>query len=204
MKSVTIPLFLRLFYPSLIWKMPSGKKQLFLTFDDGPHPEITLEVLRILDQFGAKATFFCVGENVQRYPETYQLLLENGHKTGNHSFNHLKGWKTPTANYCENIERAEDWIRSDLFRPPYGKIKSLQISKIRKKYRIIMWSVLTHDFDRMMRPEDCLSLTLNHVTDGSIVVFHDSEKARERMLYVLPRLLEIYTAKGFTFPVISF
>jgi peptidoglycan/xylan/chitin deacetylase (PgdA/CDA1 family) len=184
--------------------MPSGKKQLFLTFDDGPHPEITSEVLRILDLFGAKATFFCVGENVQRNPETYQRLLEKGHRTGNHSFNHLKGWKTGTAEYCENIKKAADLIRSDLFRPPYGKIKPLQINKLRTDYKIIMWSVLTYDFDLLMSPEECLSLTLDHITDGSIIVFHDSEKARERMLFVLPRLLEAFSAKGFTFPVISF
>jgi peptidoglycan/xylan/chitin deacetylase (PgdA/CDA1 family) len=204
MKSATVPLILRLFYPSLIWKMPAGKKQLFLTFDDGPHPEITAEVLRILDQYHAKATFFCVGENVKRYPETYKTLLENGHKTGNHSFNHLKGWKNDTNEYCENVAQAAELISSDLFRPPYGKIKPMQIRKLREEYKIIMWSVLSHDFDKSLHPDDCLKLTMDHVSDGSIIVFHDSEKASERMLYVLPRLLETFSAKGFTFPAIRF
>ncbi len=204
MKTATVPGFIRLFYPSLFWSVSKAKKQIFITFDDGPHPEITPQVLQILDRNHAKATFFCVGENVKKYPETYRLILDKGHRTGNHSFNHLKGWEHDTASYVENVEKAAEWIDSNLFRPPYGKIKFNQIRQLRKKYYIIMWSVLTQDYDASLSREDCLALTLKHTCQGSVVVFHDSEKAKDKLLFVLPQLLESFRDRGYSFPVIPF
>lgn len=199
MKAVTVPAFLRIFYPSLLWQMPAGNQTLYLTFDDGPHPEITPKVLEILDKYQAKATFFCVGENVQRFPQTYAEILQRGHRTGNHSMNHLNGWKTNLNLYYENVNECRNHVDSELFRPPYGRITPTQIHTLKQEYKIVMWSVLSYDFDPETTPEQCLNYVLEHTEDGAVIVFHDSEKSAENMLYALPKTLEYYSEKGFKF-----
>ncbi|MCO5255843.1 MAG: polysaccharide deacetylase family protein [Lentimicrobium sp.] len=187
---------------NLVWSIPEAKKEIFLTFDDGPVPEITPGVLSILSQYGAKATFFCVGDNVRKNPGVYQQVLDAGHATGNHTFSHLNGWKTPLPEYLGDIENCSNYVKSSLFRPPYGRIRPSYIPYLRKDYRIIMWSVITGDFDREASPEKILDNALRFTTGGSIVVFHDSLKAADRMFYALPRFLETFSNKGFTFPVL--
>jgi peptidoglycan/xylan/chitin deacetylase (PgdA/CDA1 family) len=179
--------------------MPKGNKRIYLTFDDGPHPDITPSVLVLLKEFDAKATFFCVGQNVEKFPETYQMILSAGHITGNHSFNHMKGWKNSVSDYYENIKKASLFIQSDYFRPPYGRITPAQIRKLKKEYRIVMWSVLSYDFDREISAEQCFKNVIYHAQDGDIVVFHDSEKASHNMLSTLPKVLEYFKERGFSF-----
>ena len=187
---------------NLTWSVPGAEKEIFLTFDDGPVPEITPGVLSILGQYGAKATFFCVGDNVRKNPGVYRQVLEAGHATGNHTFSHLNGWKTPLPEYLGDIENCSNYVKSSLFRPPYGRIRPSYIPYLRKDYRIIMWSVITGDFDREASPEKILDNAFRFTTGGSIVVFHDSLKAADRMFYALPRFLETFSNKGFTFPVL--
>ena len=196
------PYLIRKFFPQLLWEVQTTKKEIFLTFDDGPHPEITPLILDLLDEYKAKATFFCVGENVKKYPETYALIPERGHYTGNHSFNHLNGWKTNNSAYFENIEKASSLIASSLFRPPYGRITPSQISALKSQYKIVMWTVATYDFSKKVSPEQCRENAIQKSKAGSIVVFHDSEKARDNILFALPAFLEHYQNKGFTFPLI--
>jgi len=183
--------------------MPQGNKRVYLSFDDGPHPEITPNVLRILKLHDAKATFFCVGQNVEKFPDTYRMILADGHKTGNHTFNHLNGWKCKPTEYFENIQKARMVIQSTYFRPPYGKITPTQIRKLRKDFYLVMWSVLSYDFDKETSPEQCLKNVLDHVCDGDIIVFHDSEKAARNMLFALPKVLVALSKKGFTFAVFN-
>lgn len=184
---------------SVIWKLPQGKKRLFLTFDDGPIPDITPFVLDILNNYNAKATFFCVGENVEKYPDVFSLILENNHSVGNHTFNHLKGWTTNTDNYVNNIKKCNDLINSKLFRPPYGKISYSQLNKIKNDYYTILWSVLSGDFDTKIDGKQCYKNVANHAKDGAIIVFHDSIKAQERMIYALPKVIEHFLLLGYTF-----
>jgi peptidoglycan/xylan/chitin deacetylase (PgdA/CDA1 family) len=175
---------------------------LYLTFDDGPHPVITETVLNILKKYNAKASFFCIGDNVAKYPDTYQRILSEGHTIGNHTYNHLNGWKTGDEEYLSNTRRASELIQSRLFRPPYGKIKMSQKRKLmygEMKMKIIMWSVLSGDFDKRLTPERCARYVIRSSKPGSIIVFHDSEKAAERMLFALPKVLEHFSALGYRF-----
>jgi peptidoglycan/xylan/chitin deacetylase (PgdA/CDA1 family) len=196
------PHIYKLLLPQLVWDIKTNEKQIFLTFDDGPHPDITPQVMDILESYNAKATFFCVGENVEKHAGVYKSLLRNRHRTGNHTYNHLNGWNTPSEAYYENIEKCSRLVDSSLFRPPYGKIAVRHIPYLKMKFRIIMWSVLSMDFSKKVVPERCLRNTLKHTKAGSIVVFHDSEKAAENMLYALPRFLDHFSGKGFTFAVL--
>lgn len=184
------PKFLQRIYKSLIWELPNDSNTIYLTFDDGPTPNVTNEVLELLSKYNAKATFFCLGKNVQSEPKLYDLIIKNGHQVANHTYQHKNGWKSSNSEYLKDIKRAEKWINSNTFRPPYGKMKSKQIQRLRKKYRIIMWSVLTRDYDQKLSPEDCLKVTLRKVKPGYIFVFHDSLKAKERMLFALKGLLD--------------
>jgi len=197
------PYVAKLVYPSLIWDMPSIDNKIYITFDDGPHPEVTPQVLKMLDDYNAKATFFCVGENVKKYPETYALLKQNGHAVGNHSFNHLNGWKTNNRDYYKNIDKASEFIESDLLRPPYGRISPSQIKHLKKKFRIIMWSALSYDFDTRVSKETCLELSVKNSTAGTIIVFHDSDKAKENMLFALKGFLKHFYKQGMEFSVLS-
>jgi peptidoglycan/xylan/chitin deacetylase (PgdA/CDA1 family) len=203
---VKSPFWLKNIYPNLIWDISTQEKKLFLTFDDGPHPIITIQVLDLLKAYNAKATFFCIGNNVVKYPEVYKRIIDEGHSVGNHTFNHLNGWKTDDELYLNDINKAMEYIDSNLFRPPYGRISRFQIQQLLKpKYqmKMIMWSVLSGDFDRDISAEKCLNNVLLSTKAGSIIVFHDSEKAAEKMLYALPKVLEQFSKKGFSFEKIT-
>jgi peptidoglycan-N-acetylglucosamine deacetylase len=191
--------WMKMLYPGIIWDIRNAGNTLFLTFDDGPTPEITEEVLRILNSFNAKATFFCLGRNVERHPDIYEEVLNQGHLTGNHTYSHLKGWKTKNSEYIHDIELATKFINSNLFRPPYGQIRRSQISKLKNKYRIILWEVMSHDYEQRVSKERSFKALLRYTKQGSILVFHDSAKAYHKLIYILPRLLEHYSAKGYSF-----
>ena len=198
---VKTPFFLRWIYPELIWKKPV-KDAIYLTFDDGPIPVVTPFVLQCLAEFDAKGTFFCIGDNVRKHPEIYQEVIEAGHSIGNHTFNHLNGWSTDDEKYLENIDECAEYVKSDLFRPPYGKIKKSQVKKLKIQHpeiKVIMWDVLSGDFDQNLSPEECLKNVLRTTVPGSIIVFHDSLKAFDRLKYVLPKALDYWTDKGFVF-----
>ena len=199
---VSTPKWLRAFYPSLVWKIDTVLKELYLTFDDGPHKTITPFVLDTLKQFDAKGTFFCIGKNVDGNKEVYNRIIEEGHSVGNHTQNHLNGWKTSNYYYIKNIAVAGERIKSVLFRPPYGRIKKSQIKSLQipdSELKIIMWSVLSGDFDTEITGEKCLKNVLRHSKQGSIIVFHDSEKAFNRLQYALPKTLEHFSKLGYQF-----
>ena len=211
---VTTPKLLRTYYPSfLIWDIATTNKVVYLTFDDGPHPTITPFVLATLQQFSAKATFFCIGKNVVDHPTIYNQILLQGHAVGNHTFNHFNGWQTSAYHYIKDISLASKSIASGLFRPPYGRISKRQVNELignqllsisspLPTYKIIMWSVLSGDFDTKLSSQQCLQNVLNNAKEGSIVVFHDSEKAFERMAFALPKVLEHFSKLGYRFEVI--
>ena len=188
---------------SLIWRMPpNDEKILYLTFDDGPHPVVTPFVLDELRKYGARGTFFCIGKNVKAHPETYRRVLLDGHRVGNHTYDHLNGWSTEDSIYIENIRAAAELIDSDLFRPPYGRIGGFQTRLLRdspRHYKIIMWDVLSADFDRGLSGERCARNVIRYGRPGSIVVFHDSEKAFDRLRHALPAVLEHFSGLGYRF-----
>lgn len=197
------PLAIRLFYPSFIWKMPEGDKKIYLTFDDGPIPEVTLKVLEMLREYNAKATFFCVGNNIRKHPEVFEAIKAEGHSIGTHAYNHENGWKTKTSEYINSVEAANDMVGSNLFRPPHGRMRPRQIRLLRKKYKIIAWSLISYDWDKTLSPEECYRNVIKKARDGCIIVFHDSLKAQDNMLHVLPKVLKYYHDKGFTFCSLS-
>lgn len=184
----------KVLYSRLVWKMPVGNKPaVYLTFDDGPHPTATPFVLDQLAQYNAQATFFCIGKNVAQHPDIYREIIRQGHSIGNHTHNHLNGWYTTKARYIDNVQLAEKYIDSRLFRPPYGRIRRGQANALQNgntPYSIYMWDVLSADFDTSISPQQCLANVLEHTEPGSIIVFHDSDKAWERMSYALPKVLE--------------
>lgn len=197
---VKAPFLLRKRYPDLIWNMNRQEKSLYITFDDGPIPIVTNEIRNVLRSYQAKATFFCVGDNISKNRDSFDQLLSDGHTIGNHTFNHVNGWQAPLADYIENVEKCEALLGNKLFRPPYSKITGKQSRElIRRGYRIVMWDVISGDFDTKLRPEKCLKNVLDHAENGSIVVFHDHEKAWPRLQYALPRALEHWISQGFTF-----
>lgn len=205
----TNPLLKKLF-SNYIWDLPNNEKKVFLTFDDGPTPEITDWVLEQLEKHNAKATFFCIGANIEKHPRILKRIIGAGHAIGNHTFNHLEGWRTTDQNYVENTTvcaaEINKYASKDilLFRPPYGKIKPSQSKKLRQKgYKIIMWDVLSWDFDASCTPEKCLENVLKHTSSGSIIVFHDSIKAFHNLRYVLPKVMDNLSQKGFVFEKIS-
>lgn len=185
--------------PAITWRMPQEGKSIYLTFDDGPHPEITEWVMDELEKHNAKATFFCVGDNVRKFPETFNNLLQRGHRIGNHTYNHLNGWATDNSTYLNNIEMCDEYTHSNLFRPPYGKIGLRQFRAVRKKYQIIYWSILSRDFEAGLDVEESLAYMMDHTTDGSIVLFHDSVKAEKNMKELLPRFLQHFAQQGYSF-----
>jgi peptidoglycan-N-acetylglucosamine deacetylase len=196
---VKTPRLLKAAYRSCIWHINQHSNSVYFTFDDGPHETVTPFVLEQLSKYKAHATFFCIGKNVQENQPLFQHLRDHGHSIGNHTQNHFNGFKVSTSDYLENIEQANQVIKSDLFRPPYGRITPSQIRSIKAKYpsmKIVMWDILTGDFDEELSPEDCLKYTLRKIKPGSIVVLHDSAKAEKRLRYVLPRLLEHCAEKG--------
>lgn len=196
---VKTPWWLSALYPSLEWRVPTKEKKIYLTFDDGPNPLATPFVLDQLAKYGAKASFFCIGKNVQAEPAIFQRILSEGHSIGNHTDHHLNGWNTADTTYLEDVYNADRYIQSNLFRPPYGRIKRSQIAALKNKFRIIMWDVLSADFDTRLTPQASLAYVIYHTKPGSIVLFHDSEKAWDRMSFALPAVLKHFSGEGYVF-----
>ncbi|MBT2589497.1 polysaccharide deacetylase family protein [Pedobacter sp. ISL-68] len=213
------PLLLKWYYPSLLWNKSRTEKVIYLTFDDGPIPNVTDFVLKTLKVFNAKATFFCIGDNIVKHPEVFERVKNDGHAIGNHTFNHLKGWKTDNETYLQNTLKCQELTQTNLFRPPYGRIRKSQIRSLEfgvwspefnatnnsqlqtpnSKLEIVMWDVLSGDFDTKLSPEKCYQNVIKHTENGSIIVFHDSLKAFDRLSYALPKVLAYFSEKGFTF-----
>lgn len=214
MYTVRPPFFLKWFYPSLIWNKDTKEKIVYLTFDDGPIPNVTDFVLNTLKTFEVKATFFCIGDNIRKHPQVFERIKNDGHAIGNHTYNHLKGWKTDDKTYIENFWKCQELTGTNLFRPPYGRIKKSQISKLVSSWQLavgrelktenselltVMWDVLSGDFDLKLSPEKCYQNVVNKVRNGSIIVFHDSLKAWDRLEYALPKSIEYLLAEGYRF-----
>lgn len=200
------PLPVQWLFPHYTWRRKVKKqKTIFLTFDDGPIPEVTPFVLDVLEENKARATFFCVGDNIRKHPEILKKVVRGGHKLGNHTFNHLNAFKTQTKDYLENVQECQNEFTKvigqspNLFRPPYGRIRNEQSRALLKHYDIIMWDVLTADFDKKLSPQKCLQKSKRYTKNGSVVVFHDNLKAFDNLSYVLPRYVEHFSEKGYTF-----
>ncbi len=200
---VHTPQYVRALFPGLTWKMPGAQKVIYLTFDDGPIPEVTPWVLETLNDYDAKATFFCVGDNVRKYAGIYQSILNGGHAVGNHTLNHVSGWSTENISYFNNIRHCARIVQSGLFRPPYGKLRPSQIQFLQRHYQIIMWDVLSADFDNDISPEECFQNVIQHAEQGSIIVFHDSLKAETNLRYTLPLVLFHFSEMGYTFSALK-
>ena len=204
--------FIKRLFSNYVWDLPNTQNKIYLTFDDGPTPEITEWVLEELKKHNVKATFFCIGNNIQKHPDLFQKVINEGHVIGNHTYDHMNGWKTETKTYLENIRLCEKQIQislienlqSKIFRPPYGNIKTAQAKIVRRLgYKIIMWDVLSADFDQTITPEKCLENVISNVKSGSVIVFHDSIKASHNLKYALPETLNFLKEKGFLFDVIK-
>lgn len=197
------PYIYRSLYPKSLWRLPvEGEKTVYLTFDDGPIPDITPWVLNLLDEYNIKATFFCVGDNVRKHPEVYAEVVKRGHRVGNHTFNHLQGIRTWTKNFVKNTELAHDYIESDLFRPPHGHMRFPQYWTLSKKYKIVMWDVVTRDYSKLLTPTEVFNNVKKYTRDGSIIVFHDSLKAEKNMKEALPQSIEWLIKEGYSFKLL--
>lgn len=198
------PFLYRMLFPGSLWrKKPEKGKIIYLTFDDGPIPEVTPWVLDVLHKYNVKVTFFCVGDNVRKYPDIYQRLLDEGHQVGNHTFNHLQGLKTKTKDYVENVDLSAKYISSKLFRPPHGHIRIPQFFRLRKKYQIVLWDVVTRDYSKFMTPERVLENVKKYTRNGSIIVFHDSIKAEKNIKTALPQAIEWLKEQGYSFGLLQ-
>jgi peptidoglycan/xylan/chitin deacetylase (PgdA/CDA1 family) len=179
---------LKWLYPDVIWSI-NDLEGIYLTFDDGPTPGVTEWILHTLERYDAKATFFVLGKNVELYPDLYQMILDKGHKIGNHTYSHQKGWTMPTERYIEDVDLAGDMLRTELFRPPYARITRSQLKQLAQRYKIVMWNVLSRDYNRHLSPKKCLYGTIRDLRGGDIISLHDSEKSFKNTSYVLPALL---------------
>ena len=195
------PKLLRWMYPRALWRMDKNVKAVYLTFDDGPIPEITPWVLDLLDKYNIKATFFLVGDNVRKHPEEFQMILDRGHRVGNHTFNHIGGFKHLSYNYLENTNKADALIKSNLFRPPHGWMRWGQYMVLRNRYTIVMWDVVTRDYSKRLNGRQVLRIVKKYVRNGSIITFHDSIKSEKNMKYALPRAIEWLQEQGYEFKV---
>ncbi|MBK8052116.1 MAG: polysaccharide deacetylase family protein [Saprospiraceae bacterium] len=194
---VKTPPVVKTLFSDFIWSMPSDEKKVYLTFDDGPVPVVTPWVLDVLKDYDFEATFFCVGENVKNYSKIYARILRDGHATGNHTFNHLNGWFTDKDTYLENIKMCDEYVHTQLFRPPYGKLKPGQAAGLKTQKTIVMWDVLSGDFDKFLSPEKCLDNVQKNYESGSVIVFHDSLKAEEKLKFILPAFLTHLSDNGY-------
>jgi len=197
------PKLYRNLYRGSYWRFNTDKKIVYLTFDDGPIPEITPWVLDLLDKYNIKATFFCVGDNVRKHPDIYQMLQERGHAVGNHTFHHIQGLKTDTLSYLKDVEEANQLINSKLFRPPYGHMRFSQFNRLNKKYKVIMWDVVTRDYSYLMTSGEVFDVVKKYTRNGSIIVFHDSLKSGDRMKEALPKSIEWLLEQGYSFQLIE-
>lgn len=193
----------KLMHPRLNWGVPVNQKKIFLTFDDGPVPNVTPEVLHILNHFNIKASFFCVGDNIRKHPSILQQVIDAGHTIGCHTFNHLKGWNTPTQDYINNVLKCQDYYDTPFFRPPYGKITRQQINHLPQQYIIILWTVLSYDWDQRVSPQECLDTVIQHTQPGAIIVFHDHAKAMKNLRFALPRYIQWAQKKGYSFETLQ-
>lgn len=196
------PLILRALYPGALWRMDPEVKAVYLTFDDGPIPDITPWVLDLLDTYQIKATFFLVGDNVRKHPEEFNMIVERGHRVGNHTFNHIRGFEYDADKYLENTEKANKLIDSDLFRPPHGHMGMKQYYKLRVQYKIVMWDLVTRDYSKRLNGEQVFKKLKRYVRNGSIITFHDSLKAENNMKYALPRSIEWLIGEGYEFKLL--
>jgi peptidoglycan/xylan/chitin deacetylase (PgdA/CDA1 family) len=197
------PWLYRVIFRGAIWRLPKAEKCVYLTFDDGPVPEVTPWVLDTLDAYGIRATFFCVGDNVRKYPEIFDMLVARGHTVGNHTYNHIKGTHFLSRNYVKNVDKAAELIGSDLFRPPHGHMRIPQLYRLRKRYKVVMWDVVTRDYSPHMTARGVLNVVKKYARNGSIIVFHDSLKAIERLRDALPQAIEWLLAQGYRFETLS-
>lgn len=212
------PGFVKTLFPNFVWNINTSKKELYLTFDDGPTPEITDWVLQNLKAYNAKATFFCIGNNIEKHPKIFQNIVDEGHAIGNHTYNHLKGWKHKTKVYLEDVLKTDLILKSQmkncglefktfnlkLFRPPYGKFKTKQSKQLQKMgYKIILWDVLSYDWDTNVTKDNCLKNITNSAKEGSIIVMHDSIKASKKLKYVLPKILDYFSERDFEFKALN-
>ena len=195
------PKLLRWLYPRALWRMDKNVKAVYLTFDDGPIPEITPWVLDLLDKYNIKATFFLVGDNVRKHPEEFKMIVERGHKVGNHTFNHISGLKYLSYNYLANTNKADELIKSKLFRPPHGWMRWGQYMVLSHRYTVVMWDLVTRDYSKRLNGPQVLAIVKKYVRNGSIITFHDSIKSEKNMKYALPRAIEWLKEQGYEFKV---
>ena len=193
------PKLLRRLYKDSVWRLDKTQKKIYLTFDDGPIPHLTPCVLDVLKEFKVKATFFCVGENIQKNPEIFNRILLEGHQVGNHTYNHLKGWQTKTRDYQANVEKCQVLTKTNLFRPPYGRIGRKQYKVLSKSYKIVFWDVLSYDYDKLTKPVKCLENSIKYTQNGTVIVFHDNLKAESNLKYALPLYIDHFLKLNYTF-----
>ena len=201
-KLIKTPSFIRYIFPSLIWNKLKSRKTIYLTFDDGPHSDLSNFILDELKKYQAKATFFYLGRQVEKYPKIFERCVNENHQIGNHTYSHLNGWATNNKKYYKDINKASKLINSDLFRPPYGRIKMSQIKHLKKHYKIVMWDVLSWDFDENTCSKECFKNIVKNTSSGSIIVLHENEKSYKNVKEVLPKILNYFSSKGFTFDVL--
>lgn len=203
MFNLSPPKFFTNLFPGLIWRYPEEENKVYITFDDGPTELITPWVLDTLRRHGAKATFFCLGKKVEMHPDLFDRIKTEGHAVGNHGYSHIKGWENGTGQYIQDVDLANDFIGSTLFRPPYGRIRPNQVRLLKNRYKIVMWSLLSMDYSRWVTPKRCANIVLNNLRPGAIIVFHDSVKAEANMRYALVRVLEEARNRGLEFGVLG-
>jgi peptidoglycan/xylan/chitin deacetylase (PgdA/CDA1 family) len=197
------PKLLQSLLPQCFWSLPNRQNKIYLTFDDGPTPEVLPFILKTLDTYKVPATFFCVGENMQNHPDLVKEILNRNHAIGNHTYNHISGWRTKNVTYFENVEACNKVYKTKLFRPPYGRLRASQANELRRKYKIIMWDVLSYDYDKKVLPQTCFRNVIDATKSGSVIVFHDNTKALKNLEYALPRSIDFLLKKDFVFDVIK-
>lgn len=197
-----IPSWLQVYNKDICWKVSDSEQNVYLTFDDGPHPVVTPMVLDILLEYNMKACFFCIGKQVELYPDIFNRILTEGHIVGNHSYSHRSGWKIPVNEYVEDVHQASKVIRSNLFRPPFGRITPFQFKVLKGQYKIIMWDILSKDYDDTLSNDEVITNATNEVSPGSIIVMHDNDKTETRMETILPAIIRILKEKGWNFKLL--